>query len=250
MKKIIIAVSILPTLAFAITDVQKDAVMQANIQALEQKGLPTPDSGVQPVPATSIKLSDWMQKKFADERKEMKTKGYVERSSMRAEELIHIQKQIKNAQLQETGMHKGTDSHLRKKADEIPFAYSYIGVPMDSITEFYGIAPSGTYVKEPQSGWSGAVAFFKSTFANCAYTENNMRVSHGAARIAEEDAQYDVNSKITLIDIEGNESTGYLYRVNWFDNIFNHNLECATKDFSEKNRVATINLAKSIDRQI
>ncbi len=247
MKKTIIALIIIPALAFAMTAEQKEAFKQANIKELQKQAPPTPDSGVQLVPQESMKMQGWQKQKFLAASKEIKSKGYVNKSSDRAHELINIKAQIKKMQPKQAMMYKGTDSHMRHKAEDIPFAYTYVGVPKEEITEFFGIAPVGTYVKNTQSGWTGAVEFFKTSFAHCAYTENNMVAAHGAAQIAEEEAQYDVNGKITLVNVEGNESTGFLYRVNWFDNVFNRNLECATKDFSQANRVATIELAKKID---
>lgn len=250
MKKIIIALTIIPSLVFAITDEQKDIFNKANIKVLEEKGLPTPGSGVQLVSQESMKMKSWEREKFSEENKELKIKGFIKRESNRAYELINIKSQIEKIQPQKDLVYKGTDSHLRRNVKDIPFAYSYIGAPKDMMIDFYGIAPVGTYVHEPKSGWTGAVEFFKTSFAHCAYTENNMVVSHGAAQIDEEEAKYDVNGKITLIDVEGNDSTGYLYRINWFDNTFNRNLECATKNYSTEVREYTIELAKKIDKNL
>lgn len=243
MKKTILVLTLVPALTFAVTAEQKEAAHQANIERLKQQGLPTPGSGVQLVPQESMKADGWRSQQFKAESSELKSKGYVNRSSDRAYELIHIQAKINKMRPLQAKMHKGTESHLRMSAQEIPFAYSYVGAPKDAMTEFYGIAPVGTYA----NGWTGAVEFFKTSFAHCTYTENNMVAAHGAARIAEEEATYDVNGKITLVDVEGNENTGYLYRVNWFDNVFNRNLECATNVFSQSSRLAVIELAKKID---
>jgi len=247
MKKIIIALSLVPMIAFAIKDAQKDAFNKANIEALKKKGLPVPETGVQLISQENMNFKDWQREKFSEERQELKSKGYISKNSDRAYELMHIQAKIKKMKPFETKMFKGNETHMRKKAEDIPFAYTFLGVPKQEMSEFYGIAPAGTYVKTPQSGWTGAVEFFKTTFAHCAYTENNMLAAHGAAQVAEEEAQDDVNGKVTLIDVEGNKSSGFLYRVNWFDNNFNRNLECATKEFSNDIRNQTIELAKKID---
>jgi hypothetical protein len=248
MKKIIIFLSVIPFMAYAITQEQKDAAYQANIKELQHLGLPTPDSGVQLVPRESLKMQKWKKQQFASESNELKENGYIKKSSDRAYELIHIQEQIKKNNPKQDALYKDTSSELRKSPAAMRFAYTYVGVPNNDIVALYGIAPVGTYVKEPQEGWTGAVTFFKSSFASCAYTENNMVAAHGAAQIAEEDSSDDINGKITLIDIEGNDSTGYLYRINWFDNVFNRNLECATKDYSRDYLMGTIALAKKIDK--
>ncbi len=252
MKKTIIILTLIPLLVFAFTAEQKDAFNQANIKALEKQDLPIPTSGVRVVPQESIKMQGWQKRQMLDESKQMRTKGYIEKTSTRAYELMNIKaKIIKIEARQKVSLaNMGTSSHMRQSPEDIPFAYTYIGAPIEDMIEFYGIAPVGTYVEEPLAGWTGAVEFFKTSFGYCAYTENNLIAAHGAARIAEEEAQNDVNGKITLIDIEGNDSTGYLYRVNWFDNVFNRNLECAAKNFSQDVRGATINLAKEIDSKV
>lgn len=248
MKKTIIALAILPSLAFAFTEDEQRVFMENNIQVLKEKGLPIPGSGVEVVPASKIKIPAWQKQQFAAEKKEFSKKGYIERSSERAYELMHIKASIDKEKLAKKTFMKPTDSDIRDTPSDMVFAYTYVGVPKGEMLESFGIAPTGTWVKEPQSGWTGAVQFFKTSFAHCAYTENNMVVSQGAARISEDVARYDVNGKVTVIEIEGNASTGYLYQVNWFDNVFNRNLECATMDFSEAVRTETIALAKKIDK--
>lgn len=247
MKKTIIALSIIPALALA-TGNSVDEIMQSNIEFLKQKGLPTPGSGVQVVPTELVKIDNWQREQYLAQKNQMKSQGYINENSNRAHEIIHIKQEIASLAFRQKGLFKPTDSHLRKSKEEIAFAYSYVGVPSDDVIEYYGIAPVGTYVKEPQSGWTGGVEFFRSNFANCAFTENNILASHGAANISEEYAQYDVNGKVTVIDVQGTNSTGYLYRVNWFDNNFIRNLECAINDYSEQVTRDTIELAKRIDR--
>lgn len=247
MKKIIIALNIIPALSCAISSEQIEATHKANIEILRKKGLPTPDSGIQLVPQESFKMENWRKEQFNNERKEMLQKGYVEKSSNRAYFLLNLPEKIAKIKALQVNHFKVTDSHLRQNAQEIPFAYTYVGVPNELKLKFYGIAPAWAYSQEAQKGWTGAVEYFKSNFAHCAYTENNIKASHGAGRIAEEVASYTVNGKITLIDVEGNESTGFLYHVNWFDELFNRNLECASNKFSKETLNNTIDLAQKID---
>lgn len=248
MKKTFIVLSIIPVLSFAMTDAQKEAFNKANIEALQKQGLPVPGEGIQIVSQESMKIKNWQKNQMRSDSEELKRNGYVNRSSLRAYEIMNIEDIILKRTNKSSHAHKPSDSHLRQNAHDIPFVYTYVGVPKEDVLEFYGIAPSGTYIQDIPSGWTGAVEFFKTSFGHCAYTENNMLASRGSVRIDENEASYDVNEKITLIDIEGNDSTGYLYRVNWFDNIFNRNLECATTVFSENIRNNTIELAKKIDK--
>ena len=248
MNKIAIALTLIPSLAFSLTDAQKDMFMKENQKILEKKGLMTPDSGVQIVPRSTLMSADWQKQKDIIDAKQQKKIGYVKEDSPRAHELLHFNEFIQKRAAIETKMFKPTETHLRKHTDEMVMAYTYVGVPKSEMSEYIGIAPAGTYVnKNPNSGWSGAVQFFKNPIGTCAYTENNLHISHGAARIAEEDALSEVNGKITLIDIAGTDASGYLYRVKWFDNNYIRELECANSKYSSDLTKSTIALAKRID---
>jgi hypothetical protein len=248
MKKTIIALSMIPALAGAAINQQNDSIPKEYIEVLQKKGLPTPDSGVQLVPQASFKVKGWQAQQYLAEDKEMKEKGYINRNSERAYDLLNLPEVMKKRKIQQAKYFKGTDSHLRTNPQDIPFAYTFVGVPLDVMEEFYGIAPIGTYVTREPKGWTGAIEFFKSSFAYCSYSENNMKAARGAARIAQEQASYDVNGKITLIDVEGNESSGFLYHVNWYDDIFIRDVECASREFSKKTLLNTIDLAQKIDK--
>jgi hypothetical protein len=243
MKKTIIALCILPSLAFSTTEMQKE-----QYEKLESLGLPTPETGVKLVSPKKMKIDSATQNQFKMEISEMKKNGFVNKVSNRAYFLRHIDKEIEKHSEEEAKSFKFTDSSMRKSAEDIQFAYTYIGVPSSEIIKLYGVAPSGTYVNEPQAGWTGAVTFFESSFGHCAYTEDNFISSRGSALLDESLAQYDVNDKITFVNAEGNDSMGYLYRVNWFDNVFNRNLECSTEKYSEEFKNQTIELAKRIDK--
>lgn len=247
MKKTLIALSIIPSLAFSFTDAEKEIFMKENIKVLEQQGLPTPDSGVKLVPLDSLQNSEIQKKKALLASAEQKKIGYFKEDSPRAHELLHFDEVIKRNQVIEAKMFKASETHLRHSVSDMTMAYTYVGVPEADMTKLIGIAPAGTYVESPVKGWSGAVEFFENQVGTCAYTENNLRVSHGAARIAQEDARNDVNGKITLVDITGTDASGYLYRVKWFDDNYIRELECANKKYSADTTKQVISLANRID---
>lgn len=41
-----------------------------------------------------------------------------------------------------------------------------------------------------------------------------------------------VNDKITIVEVIGNNASGYVYNVEWWDDDFRHILECASKKFN------------------
>lgn len=247
--KTILILSLIPAISFALTQAQMDAMYQSDIKELEKRGLPTPGSGLQLVPSDPSKKKSILESEANIKRLEMQKNGYVSETSDRAYELLHIEEKIKKYAEIESKMSRASDTYLRKSADELPLAYTYFGVPKEEAKNFFGIAPAGSYQEEKgkQIGWTGASAFFQTSFGICAYTENNMILQGSAVRLPEEFVTYDVNEKITVINIKGNESSGFLYHINWFDSVLNHNLECATKKYSETNKADTINLAKKID---
>ena len=59
--------------------------------------------------------------------------------------------------------------------------------------------------------------------------------------------RYDINNKITVFNVEGNKSSGYLYKVDWFDNDFFRTLECASTNYSKDTTNSVIALATKID---
>lgn len=240
MKKTIILLSIIPTVSFS------SEINQQQMEVLKKAGLPTPEARLEIVHNDNSKKSSRQQGFLADS-KEMKRLGYINRTSDRASEILNFKKNERSIPKGKSIVMKPTDTDLRKKAGDIVFAYSYVGTPSSEIVEHYGYAPVGMYTTEGQKGWTGAVEFYKTSFGSCAYTEKNMLAANGAARLDENEATHDVNGKITFIDIEGNESSGFLYRVHWYDDIFNRDLECATMEFSEATKQATIELAKKID---
>ena len=249
MKKLLLISMIIPSIAFAISNNDIDAIKRSHYNELEKMGLPTPDTGIQLVSKNELTMQKWQQEKYISESQELKSKGYVQKNSDEAQFLMNIKNEIRKIQPIQEPVYKPSDSHLRLNPNDIVFSYTYIGVPKSEMEEFYGIAPGGTYIKGEQFGWTGAIEFFKTNFAHCSYNENNMFISKGAVRIDEEKAKYLVNNKITLVDVEGNETTGYLYRVNWYDSIFNHDLQCASKVYSSEIKDKTIELAKKIDNQ-
>lgn len=238
MKKTILALSILPLAVSFAGEPDK-----AQLEVLQKMGLPTPEARLEIIPADPAGKASF----FVANSTEMKQKGYVEKTSDRASELLNFKKLNNKSIKGNSAIMKPRDTDLRKKSSDIVFAYSYRGTPKSEIVEHYGYAPVGTYTDEGEKGWTGGVEFYKTSFGTCAFTEKNMLAAHGSARIFEDEATYDVNGKITLIDVEGNESSGFLYRVHWFDDIFNRDLECTSMKFSEDTKKATIELAKKID---
>lgn len=245
MKKLILALGLVPVVAFSTSN--EDFMRAEMNKELTKAGLPISGSGLQVVPNGAIQMPEWQKDKFKSDAKELQTKGYIERTSERAYELMHFKEQIKARGYSENPSTNEGDSGLHKNASEIAFSYSYLGVPISEIIEIYGVAPAGAFLTLPQKGWNGAVAFFKSSFAHCAYTEKNIAPGEGGVQVEESFARYDVNNKLTTLEVEGNNNSGFLYNIFWFDNNYYRQLECATTTYSKDTLMKTIGLAKKID---
>lgn len=235
MKKIII-LGLMPFFAFA------NEINEEHIKILKDLGLPTPEQRIEVV--SSDNTTGPLKFIYNAKSLEMKKNGYVNTTSDRAIEILNIKKSLKKQFSIRPSVMKKTDTEIRKNHNEIAFAYTWLGTPSSEIVDHYGYAPIGTY---KDTGWTGGVEFYKTPFATCSYMENNMLAANGAVRIYENKATKDVNGKYTFVEIEGNENSGFLYRVQWFDDIFNRDLECATMEYSVETRNKVINLAKKID---
>lgn len=244
MKKLILALGLIPVIAIGAPSEEMQAEMN---KQLTKSGLPIPGSGLQVVPNGQIKMTSWQRDKFKADAAEMRVKGYIDETSERAYELMHFDNQVKQRGYSPNPSTNEGDSGLHHSADEIAFSYSYVGVPHAEISEFYGIAPAGAFLQEPQKGWTGAVAFFKTNLSHCAYTEKNMAPGQGAVQVEDNVARSDVNGKLTTVEVMGNENSGFLYNIFWFDVNFYRQLECATASYSTDTLNKTIELAKKID---
>lgn len=134
---------------------------------------------------------------------------------------------------------------LRKNIADLHMAYSFTPVPDAAISTPYGFAACGTFNHD---GWTGVTEYFQSKeVGNCAYTENNFALAHATASATDAVVRYDVNNKVTTVQAEGRDSTGYLYTVAWMDSNYFRTLECAVKHGAEDMTAQVVALAQRID---
>lgn len=216
-------------------------------KALNKAGFAIQDTGINIVPlATMNSVPKELKKEWIQQEKEQKKNGYYHEITARPNELLNMHNEIA---LEYNKYKKNKDplsTHMRHTIDEIKMAYPFKEVPKLDISNLIGFAPAGGY----QDGWTGVVEFFdKKDFGSCAYTENNMKLSHGAEKIAEEMASFQINGKITTLEVKGAKTTGFLYTVYWSDKEFFRQLECANKIYSDATTQSVIALAQRIDAQ-
>lgn len=211
-------------------------------------GIPLPGSGVHIVDKASIKATN-EQKSQTDKFIAMqKTKGYFEKYNEIAVKLLDMpEHSVRELQDHKKLTLSPEDTHLREVKIDLPMNYDYQGIPNNLADTIYGYAPESALVNDK---WNAAVEYFKPHFKGiCAYHENNLQLSQSAAYIPKEVVKYLVNGKTTVSGVSGNKDSGYVYEVEWWDKKFKRNLECASKEFSQDTRDATIELAKRIDSE-
>jgi len=249
-KKLILAL-LFPAVAFAGENL--DAAKLAQIskereewtkQHFAKQGSPAPDGGVTVMPEKQMSEYKSFKAQRAKERADVKKYGYINQFLPQTQSLLNFKEVSKNQFIAKSSnpAHEG----LRHSVNELEMAYDFKGIPNHLVTKMLGIAPSVTFI--PGQGWAGAMQYFeKENLGNCSYRENNLKFSHGAAIIPEEDATKDVNGKVTVANVTGEKNNGFLYSVDWYDNSFFRELKCAKNDYTSDALASVVELARQID---
>lgn len=138
-------------------------------------------------------------------------------------------------------------THLRNTVSEIKRAYDFHPVPSEETSKIIGFAPVGTYTN---GGWTGMVEIFVNKgLGNCNYEENNLKIMRASIRIPSDIVTYDINDKVTTMNVQGNRHDGFLYTVDWYDDDFSRKLECFALSYNPDILNAVVTISKSIDAQ-
>jgi hypothetical protein len=227
-----------------------------NMKILEKLGLPLPGSGIKLVPRSMLGLPPETIAKGERELQESQANGYVKTYTNRPKELLSITPEKVR---KEISLNPGInlDSYTGLKADVRAFklAFKFPSVAdnktlrsSNSPVKIIAAAPMGGF-HEDLGGWSGACEYFNyESIGMCSYSVMNVKASHTAAQLAQEDVTYTIHDKATLLKpVLGSDSSGYIYELEWFDNDNFHQLECANMHYSNDINNSVIELAKKID---
>jgi hypothetical protein len=212
----------------------------------KNQNMPVPDGGITIVPAKGMNSHKEHPELLAKILSETAQFGYVKSATPGTEHLLNIQIIAAHDYKRNEANYKPKSTHLRHEASELKLAFTFKPIPQEELTESIGFVPAGTYIRG--EGWTSAIQFFsKEGMGNCQYYEDAVKLSHASIIIPEELAREEVKGKVTTIDITGNEASGFLYTVEWYDEIFFKKLECAGKKYSNEVTMAMIALANRID---
>lgn len=212
-------------------------------------GLPLPGSGIHIIPMNTLKNTD--KKLLRNRLNSMSQKGYVAEENQNALMMLNMESPAQQDIVQNISNTDPQSTHMHKTIDSMKLAFPYTGVNPALVSKVIGYSVAGKWMD--QGGWSAVVEFFKPKDIDpeqntiCSYTQYNMSLTEGAANLAQEIVSYKVNGKPTIMEISGSPNTAYGYLVEWYDDIFRHELSCANKNFSADYSEKVLNLAKKIE---
>ncbi|HVT62577.1 MAG TPA: hypothetical protein VHD33_03725 [Legionellaceae bacterium] len=263
-KKIVVLLAIL---YMALLDVALAKVIDTDeamrMKMLSDLGLPLPGSGIKIVPRTQLHMSEEQIALGKKAEEEMRTLGYAINPSDYPKELLNIGKQLQYRRKLQVASLSDESTELRPKIQDLKLAFKFKGVtplknahsrklqnvPSSNEITLMGAVPQGGFHKE-KGGWSGVAQFFAvKNIGTCSYGVINVKVSNTAAELAAEDVTYIINKKPTIWTVEGSPNTGFIYKIEWYDNENFHELECANMKYSPDLTKSVIRLAKDIDTQ-
>lgn len=229
-----------------------------NMTMLAEMGLPLPGSGIKLVPRAVLGRSDEEMKQAEQERSQMQEQGYINKYTSRPKELLNLHNEVKREiRLFAANARNPRYTGISPSVKDLKLAFDFKSVneqkavikgfqATNQIT-FLGATPQGGYHEE-KGGWSGAAQFFDvKNIGSCEYNVMNVKASNTAVELAMEDVTYTVNNKPTVNFVEGNPESGFLYKVEWYDNENFHELNCANMRYSSSTNESVISLAKRID---
>ena len=220
----------------------------------EEAGLPAFNSGIKIVPRSQLGLPAEVLEEGSAELKQQAEIGYVEKEVPYVSNLMDMEKMAPVYIKQYASNLNEQSTHMRKDPKDLKLAFKFKGIKNNRLLSArggitpLGSAPMGSFDKD-DGGWSGAIQFFSiSNLGVCSYSVMNVKASGTSAMIAMEDVSYIINNKATLAKVEGSKSSGFIYKVEWYDDENFHELECANSIYSKQTNQDVIRLAKEIDR--
>jgi hypothetical protein len=222
---------------------------------LAERGLPLPGSGIKVVPRSMLGLPPHIIAKGESDLNEARENGFVKTYTNRPKELFSITPELVKKEL--TSPYRNMKSYTGLKSNVKQFQ---LGFKFPSVAENKTLKQSNVQIKliaatpmggyhDDLGGWSGASEYFTyEGIGSCSYSVINVKASHTAAELAQEDVTYTIHDKATLLKpVVGSDNSGYLYSLKWFDDKNFHELECANMHYSNDINNSVIELAKKID---
>lgn len=176
---------------------------------------------------------------------ELQTNGYIKEHNKNALSLIQEVSKAANELRTFSNNNDPRSTHLRPKAEDIKFAFTFPEVKYDDATKIYGFAPLIAY---SNNQWTGGTELFESKFGfSCKLNVNAAKLNHSSVFISEKNKTNKVNGKVTTQLINGDDKYGYIYIVSWYDDTYFRDLECASNTLDLTVLDKMIEIAKRAD---
>jgi hypothetical protein len=217
------------------------AVTEVDIRKLPKTG-----EGVRILPESEVfhpPLTRSAQLAFDNEKK----LGYVKRKSIDAINLLKMNKGKFLIKGEDKYYYSSEpyDTHLKKSLSQITLAFDYQPLSFISPKDTLGFAVAMTW----KNGWTGISQFFKyQDIGACKYLKTSVSLNGSSVQLSKERINYYINEKPAVSLVEGQESEGFSYSVEWYDNNYFHTLICATNSFSPQIKDRMRDLALLIDK--
>lgn len=232
MKKLLVIISMLPSLTFANTD-----------------------SIATPFPGATKGINIWSVDKLDSSTKEISIKhlkasrqnGYNKTSATDESfnSLYNIRKVAENEIKEYDISQNPLDTHLRSDISKLKLSFDFSGIPGISKENVIGFSPAGGY--SHQNGWDGVVEFAQiPNIGICSFTTFSIQ----SVVLYKEALEYLVNKKPTDKNISGNWNTGFIYKINWYTDTRRNSLECANKSLDHELMNKILLLANQIDNNL
>ncbi len=222
---------------------------QERYEIFIKNGIPLPGTGATVVDRAKVKNFKMTKEHSGAINKfnaDQDSKGYHEMIVKKAKMLLSMP-EIAEIEFNERRFapYDPHDTHLYEVKSNLAMSYPYKGVPANLASKVIAFAPEHTFVND---GWTGAVEFFIPSFGGiCAYHEINIEITKTAAYIPKEIVTYAINNKITKMNAMGQEGSGFVYEIEWWDKRFKRNLECASIHYLPNIKDSMTKLARRID---
>lgn len=238
MKKTLITLTILSASAL---NAAMPQLTEEQISYFKKQGLPVPGTGVTIAePSRSLAANKAIM--------EQKTDGYRHEFSQAATNLLHIDALLKpEIKRVKSLVRQKQSANITTNMTDITMAYSFKSVPSSIVKRVIMYAPTGVYVHDGKiEGWVGLTEYFESKLGNCSYEEVNVTLTGTSTVMDSDTVTYEVSNKTGEYFSTG-DSAGFLYQIEWIDNVFRHKLRCATVVFNPKMHDKIIDMANVID---
>jgi hypothetical protein len=224
-----------------LTSEQEKVMKNQAQQYLKSQGILYLGEGVHLVKKQNMMISKKELDLINNQQEIIKKGGYIKSNNSLINEIKNL-KNLVDTDLVTNNNSSLEDNHWKKNIKDINLSWKFKPIIVGKIL---GYAPISSY----SQAWNGVVVALKFGDNYSRYEEKSIQANHSSINLPEEYTTKDVNNKPTMIWVEGNPNDGFLYQIQWFDNLFSHELSYVDNTYSKEKLYEVINIARTIDNR-